>query len=63
MVNKTTIIIAHRLSTIMNCDCIFVFEKGKLMEYGNHKTLIDNDFIYKDLCDKQFGGKVELKNG
>ena len=60
MVNKTTIIIAHRLSTIINCDCIFVFEKGKLMEYGNHKTLIDNDFIYKDLCDKQFGGKVSL---
>lgn len=63
MVNKTTIIIAHRLSTIINCDCIFVFEKGKLMEYGNHETLINNNFIYKDLCDKQFGGKIELKNG
>lgn len=62
MVDKTTIIIAHRLSTIVNCDCIFVFEKGKLMEYGDHKTLIDNNFIYKNLCDKQFGGRVKLKN-
>lgn len=60
MINKTTIIIAHRLSTIVNCDCIFVFEKGKLIEYGDNDTLLSNNSVYKNLYDKQFGGKIKL---
>lgn len=62
MINKTTIIIAHRLSTIVNCNRIFVFEKGKLMEQGTHEELINNKFIYKNLCDKQFSQKTKYKN-
>lgn len=37
--NRTVIIVAHRLSTIRNCDCIFVFEHGKLIEQGSHDSL------------------------
>lgn len=54
MKDRTTIIIAHRLTTIMNCDHIFVFENGKVVESGNHNELISFDGVYKNLCDKQF---------
>lgn len=54
MKDRTTIIIAHRLTTIMNCDHIFVFENGKMVENGNHNELISFGGVYKNLCNKQF---------
>lgn len=42
----TVIIIAHRLSTIKNCDKIFVFDKGEIVESGNHEKLLKNNGIY-----------------
>jgi ATP-binding cassette subfamily B protein len=38
--NRTTIVIAHRLSTIKNSDCIFVFDKGSVIESGTHDSLV-----------------------
>jgi ATP-binding cassette subfamily B (MDR/TAP) protein 1 len=38
----TTIVIAHRLSTIRNADNILVMKKGKIIEIGNHDTLLRN---------------------
>ncbi len=43
---KTIIIIAHRLSTIKNCDTILVLHNGKLVEEGNHQTLLNNNESY-----------------
>ena len=37
----TTIFIAHRLSTIKNCDRIYVLEKGRIIESGNHTELVE----------------------
>lgn len=37
----TTLIIAHRLTTIKNADKIYVLEKGKIIEVGNHQQLMD----------------------
>lgn len=52
LVGRTSIIIAHRLSTIFNADRIFVIDKGKIIEQGNHKELIKNKGYYYDLYTK-----------
>jgi ATP-binding cassette subfamily B protein len=53
MQGRTSIVIAHRLSTIQNADEILVFKKGKIVERGNHKTLIDLNGYYFSLQQKQ----------
>lgn len=50
---KTTIIIAHRISTIQKADAILVLEDGQVIEYGNHKELIEINGRYKAMYDKQ----------
>ena len=49
MENKTSLIIAHRLSTIENADLIYVLDKGKIINSGNHNELITNCEIYKKM--------------
>ncbi len=51
--NRTTFIIAHRLSTIKNVDKILVLNKGKIIERGNHNSLIAQDGFYKNMYDEQ----------
>jgi len=50
---KTTIIIAHRLSTVENANNIVVMDKGKIIESGSHKNLIDNKSYYYKLYNSQ----------
>ncbi|KAL4379609.1 hypothetical protein GQ457_02G011440 [Hibiscus cannabinus] len=40
MVGRTSVVVAHRLSTIQNCDVIVVLDKGKVVEKGNHSSLL-----------------------
>ena len=55
MRGRTSIIIAHRLATIKNVDCIYVLEKGEIVESGDHKNLIErSEGIYKNLAKLQF---------
>lgn len=51
--NRTTFIIAHRLSTIRDVDKIVVLNKGKIIERGNHQTLMEEDSFYKNMYDEQ----------
>jgi len=56
-VNRTTIAIAHRLSTVRNADCIYVMEQGKLVEWGTHEQLLEQQGIYASLWRVQSGLK------
>lgn len=51
---RTSIVIAHRLSTIVSSDRIIVFDKGKIVEDGNHGSLLSRNGIYKKLYNDQF---------
>jgi ATP-binding cassette subfamily B protein len=52
MNNQTSIIIAHRLSTILASDCIVVMSNGRIVEKGDHDTLMRTGVHYKKLYDK-----------
>ncbi len=49
MRNRTSFVIAHRLSTIRKADCIFVLEKGRIIERGSHQELLDAGGRYAEL--------------
>ncbi|AQS08082.1 lactococcin-G-processing and transport ATP-binding protein LagD [Clostridium saccharobutylicum] len=51
--NLTTIMIAHRLSTIMKCNMIYVIDKGKIVEAGTHKELLEKEGYYYNLWSVQ----------
>ena len=51
---RTSIVIAHRLSTIVGSDRILVMDKGKVIEDGDHKTLLERKGAYYDLYMAQF---------
>lgn len=52
------VLIAHRLSTIMHADRIFVLEKGKVIEMGNHNDLLAQKGLYYAMWRQQIGERV-----
>ena len=53
MQNRTSIVIAHRLSTIRHADEIILMQKGKIVERGNHETLLAQNGYYQKLIEMQ----------
>ena len=51
---RTSFVIAHRLSTIKKADKIFVVDKGKICEAGNHEELMERKGAYYELYQAQF---------
>ena len=60
--NKTALVIAHRLSTVRNVDIIYVIDKGKVVEEGDHDSLIKKDGLYSFLFKTQFPESAVEKN-
>ena len=61
MVGRTTLVIAHRLSTVRALDRLLVFDKGKILEEGDHDALIRKPGgIYRRLFERQ---ALELTKG
>lgn len=55
MEGRTSIIIAHRLATIRDVDCIYVIDKGRIIEQGTHEELsLIEDGVYNSLAKLQF---------
>jgi ATP-binding cassette, subfamily B, bacterial len=50
-----TVMIAHRLSTIMHADRIYVLEKGRIIETGDHSTLLEEKGLYYAMWRQQIG--------
>ena len=49
---KTTLMIAHRLTTVQNADRILVVDRGRIVEEGTHKTLLEKAGLYKKMWDE-----------
>jgi ATP-binding cassette subfamily B protein len=45
--------ISHRVSTVKDADIILVMEEGRIVEAGNHESLVQRQGIYADLYEKQ----------
>ena len=54
MKGRTSFIVAHRLSTIKEADVILVMKNGRIIEQGNHQTLLAQNGFYAELYNSQF---------
>ncbi|MEI8634059.1 ATP-binding cassette domain-containing protein [Vibrio sp. PP-XX7] len=54
MRGRTTLIIAHRLSTIQHADQIAVMDQGRLVDIGDHQSLLKSSNLYQRLVELQF---------
>ena len=61
MRGRTTVAIAHRLSTIKHADRILVLADGRLVESGDHDSLIAQGGIYFNLYRLQYEGEAESR--
>lgn len=58
--DKTVIMIAHRLSTVKNVDKIYVVENGRIIEQGNHDSLVEDGGLYSRMWD-EFNQSIQWK--
>ena len=57
---RTSILIAHRLSTVVNCDQIFVLNKGRVAEVGTHQELLNRaGSLYSQLWNSQHEAAIK----
>ncbi len=60
MINKTSIIISHRISSVKLAKKIIVIDSGKIIEEGNHKSLLEKKGVYFDLYNQQLESNKRL---
>ena len=56
---RTTLMIAHRLSTIMDADQILVMDRGRIIERGTHRELLDAEGAYASMWALQLQEEME----
>ena len=60
MAGRTTFVIAHRIQSLMKADLILVFDRGRIVQRGNHESLVSVDGIYRRIFDMQTRIESEL---
>ena len=55
--NQTIIMISHQLSVAATCDRVLVMDKGKIVQQGVHRELIEKDGLYKNLWERELAVK------
>ncbi|GAB4524992.1 MAG: ABC transporter ATP-binding protein [Roseibium sp.] len=60
MEGRTTLAVAHRLSTIAALDRLVVMDRGRIVEEGSHRQLLENGGLYAALWERQSGGFLAL---
>ena len=61
MEGRTTFIIAHRVQSLMNADQIVVLDTGKIIQHGDHETLLAQEGLYRQIYDLQARVEEELQ--
>jgi ATP-binding cassette, subfamily B, bacterial MsbA len=56
--DRTVLVIAHRLSTIQKADQIAVFDQGRVAEVGSHRQLLQQNGLFAQLYEMQFGAEA-----
>ena len=56
--NKTILMISHQLSVAATCDRVLVMDKGKIVQEGNHKHLVLENGLYKQLWERELASNV-----
>jgi ATP-binding cassette subfamily B protein len=57
--NRTTIVVSHRISTVRNANKIVVIDKGQLIEFGDHVSLMKQNGVYTEMYAKQLADEIE----
>ncbi len=58
---RTQIIITQRVTSAMHCDCIYVMDKGQLVDSGTHEQLLQRCGVYQEIYASQTGGGYEKR--
>jgi len=61
MEGRTTFVIAHRLSTVQRADQILVMENGSVIERGTHRQLINQEGLYREICNLQLRDREKFQ--
>ena len=61
--DAVTILIAHRLSTVMHADCVYVLERGRIVESGRHEQLVERKGLYYAMWRQQVGENAPELSG
>ena len=56
--NKTILMISHQLSVAATCDRVLVMEKGEIVQEGNHKDLVKQRGLYKQLWERELATNI-----
>jgi ATP-binding cassette subfamily B protein len=56
LAGKTQLIVTQRVTSAMHCDCVYVMDKGCLVDFGTHEELLNRCKVYREIHASQTGG-------